>query len=448
MTAAHDTIVALATPPGRGGIGVIRVSGPASRGIAHAITGHPLEPRHAHFTAFRDADGQVMDTGIALLFAAPGSFTGEDVLEIHGHGSPVMLDLIMARLLALGARPARPGEFSQRAFLNGKLDLLQAEAIADLINSATEEAARSAQRTLQGDFSAAVNALADDLVAVRTLQEASIDFAEDLEDALEDQVAARLDEARGRLAHLLAHAARGRILNEGVRTVIAGPPNAGKSSLINALAGVPAAIVTAVAGTTRDVVRESVNVAGIPLHLADTAGLQDTADPVERLGIERTHTEIRSAGILLYVTDCRQGLGPADRRILEGVPPSLEIILVFNKSDLCAAPGRAAAEPGRRSVTLSALTGEGMDSLAAEIRAVVGVSHTEGLFFANRRHLAALETCSDHLARAAAHLQAAAGFELVAEELRLAHAALGEVTGAFTSDDLLDAIFSNFCIGK
>ncbi len=448
MTAATDTIVAVATPPGRGGIGVVRVSGPASPHIAHSLTGRVPADRQACFSAFREADGAIIDRGLGLYFAAPRSFSGEDVFEIHAHGSPVILDLLVKRAIELGARPAAPGEFSQRAFLNGKIDLVQAEAIADLINSATVEAARSANRTLEGVFSERVMAIRDALVHSRTAYEAAIDFADDLPAAMDVGEDRALDAVIHRLREVMDEASQGRVLNEGVKLVIAGPPNAGKSSLINRLSGYDSAIVSAIAGTTRDVVRESINLDGIPLHIVDTAGLQDTADPIELMGIERTHQEVRTARVLLYVIDGSIGPTAADESFLKESPPGLDAILVINKADLPSGAPPPTTAPTLPVVSISALTGQGLDDLKREMKARLHVEATEGLFFANRRHLAALDGAMAHIQRAREHATHGAGVELVAEELRLAQDALGEITGAFTTDDLLGSIFATFCIGK
>lgn len=448
MTAATDTIVAVATPPGRGGIGVVRVSGPASPHIAHSLTGRPPIPRQARFSAFKEADGGIIDRGLGLYFAGPHSFTGEDVFEIHAHGSPVILDLLVKRAIELGARPAQPGEFSQRAFLNGKIDLAQAEAIADLINSSTVEAARSAHRTLEGAFSHRLMAIRDAIIPVRTRYEAAIDFADDLPSTADRGYDPALDRVIHGLAEVMNEASQGRVLNEGVKLVIAGPPNAGKSSLINRLSGYDSAIVSAIAGTTRDVVRESINLDGIPLHIVDTAGLQDTADPVELMGIERTRQEVRTARILLYVIDGSLGFRTRDKAFLEDLPPDLDAILVLNKSDLGTMVPPGTVDKATPPVSISALTGQGLEDLRGEMKKRLHVATTDGLFFANRRHLAALERAMTHLQRARDHGIEGGGVELVAEELRLAHYALGEITGAFTTEDLLGSIFATFCIGK
>ncbi|MDZ7751677.1 MAG: tRNA uridine-5-carboxymethylaminomethyl(34) synthesis GTPase MnmE [Gammaproteobacteria bacterium] len=448
MTAATDTIVAVATPPGRGGIGVIRVSGPASALIAQSLTGRTPVDRQARFTAFRDAGGGIIDQGLGLYFAGPRSFTGEDVFEIHAHGSPVILDLLVKRAIELGARPAQAGEFSQRAFLNGKIDLAQAEAIADLINSSTVEAARSANRTLEGVLSDRVSVIRDAIVHIRTRYEATIDFTDDLPSAPEPAADPAFDVVIHRIREVLEQGVQGRVLSEGVKLVIAGPPNAGKSSLINRLSGYDSAIVSAIAGTTRDVVRESINLDGIPLHIVDTAGLQDTADPVELMGIERTHQEVQTAQILLYVIDGCVGPTPADESFLAGLPETLDRILIMNKADLTTTAPPTMVGGEFPMVALSALTGQGLECLREEIKSRLHIVTTEGLFFANRRHLAALETALGHICRGRDHGVDGTGVELMAEELRLAQEALAEITGAFTTDDLLGSIFSTFCIGK
>ncbi len=444
-----DTIAAIATPPGYGGVGILRVSGPGARAIALGLLGTLPAPRLAAHRRFRDRQGQALDDGIALFFPAPHSFTGEDVLELQGHGGPLVLDLLLREVLALGARPARPGEFSERAFLNGKLDLVQAEAIADLIAASTETAARLAGRNLQGAFSQEVQALVEALIRLRTYVEAAIDFPDEEIDFLADgQVAAELDHLLVQLQRVLAASAQGRLVREGMQLVIAGPPNAGKSSLLNALAGSERAIVTEIPGTTRDLLREEIQIDGLPLHIIDTAGLRPTRDPVEREGIRRARAQIEQADRVLWVLDDRE---PLDLAELEASPALLGVplTLVRNKIDLTGTPpGLRDTEQGSE-VTLSARTGAGLDLLKAHLKGVIGFTgNREGLFMARRRHLDALEAAHRGLLEAQALLRHDPAGELIAEQLRQVQRALGEITGAFSSDELLGRIFSSFCIGK
>jgi tRNA modification GTPase len=439
-----DTIVAIATPPGRGGIGVVRVSGPAAAVVARGVTGGLPPPRRAVARRFRDAAGAALDAGLALWFPAPQSFTGEDVLELHGHGGPVVLDLLVGRCIELGARPARPGEFSERAFLNDKLDLAQAEAVAALIDAGSAAAARAALRSLAGEFSARVHALEAGLVELRVYVEASIDFGEeDIELLEQGGVEIRLAALARELAALAASAEQGRLLQEGCTVVIAGRPNAGKSSLLNALAGHEAAIVTEVPGTTRDVLRERIDLEGLPVLLLDTAGLRDDPGRIEAEGIRRARAELARADHILYVVDAAD---PAARTALPGelaaLAADVPVTVVCNKSDLVAAPAG-------EGVPVSALTGRGLADLRDRLRTALGYRPGEaGVLSARRRHLDALARTRARLAVAAARLASGAGTELVAEELRLAHDALGEITGRFTSEDLLGRIFTSFCIGK
>jgi tRNA modification GTPase len=450
VNATRDTIAALATPPGRGGIGVIRVSGPLASSIAREILGEIPRPRRAVIRPFRDADGQTLDQGLALYFAAPASFTGEDVLELHGHGGPVVMDMLLARTLQLGARMAEAGEFSRRAFLNDKLDLAQAEAIADLIDSGSVEAARAALRSLQGEFSLAVNSLTEAVTEARMHVEAAIDFPEEEIDFLADtSLRARIEGAIELCAQIAAKARQGALMRDGMTVVIAGRPNAGKSSLLNRLAGYDAAIVTAIPGTTRDVLRERIAIDGMPLHIADTAGLRDEADIVEAEGIRRARQEMTRADRILYVVDGELRPDPAEvERELASLPQDVPVTLVINKIDLLAMTSRyEQSQPPRLYV--SAITGEGIDLLREHLKECMGFQGADsGTVSARRRHLDALTRADRHLQEARRQLLERRAGELMAEELRQAQRALAEITGEFTSDDLLGRIFSSFCIGK
>jgi tRNA modification GTPase len=442
-----DTIAAIASAPGAAGIGVVRVSGPRVPAIAEALLGRRPRPRHAHLAAFLDDHGTPIDRGLLLCFPAPHSYTGEHVLELQGHGSAVLLDLLLRRVCALGARLARPGEFTERAFLNGKLDLAQAEAVADLIAARSEAGARAALRSLEGAFSQRVGVLLDALIALRVHVEAAIDFPEEEIDFLADPAIARqLDGLRTRLADLLAEARRGVRLADGLKVAIVGRPNVGKSSLLNALAQSERAIVTPIAGTTRDVLRETVSLDGVVLELADTAGLRHTEDEVEREGVRRAHGELARADLALLVTDAEHA--QADLALLAALPPDLTRLVLLNKIDLDAAAPRQEDRAGLRHIWASACTGAGLDLLRAELRRLAGAYGSEGAFSARRRHVLALERVQAHLDHAATALAASRAGELAAEDLRQAQHALGEITGSYTSDDLLGAIFGSFCIGK
>lgn len=467
MLADHlDPIVAIATASGRGAVGIVRVSGPRLAAFVESLLGRPLAPRHASYLPFPDADGQAIDRGLALYFPAPHSYTGEDVLELQAHGGPVVLQLLVGRCLQVAAqagtdglpalpdlRLARPGEFTQRAFLNDKLDLAQAEAVSDLIEAGTEAAARSAGRSLSGAFSDEINTLRDRLIQLRMLVEATLDFPEEEIDFLEQANAVgRLQAIAAQLDTVLARARQGVLLREGITVVLAGQPNVGKSSLLNALAGAELAIVTPIAGTTRDKVTGTIQIEGVPLHVIDTAGLRESGDEVERIGIARSWEEIERADAVILLHDLTR-IGQADydagdARVAARLPPSLagsdRLLHVFNKSDAGAPP------TGRPGLLLSALTGEGIAALRAQLLVLAGwQSQPEGLFIARTRHLHALRTTREHLGRALAHAaQGDAALDLFAEELRLAHDALGEITGAFGVDALLGEIFSRFCIGK
>lgn len=449
--ATPDTIAAIATPAGIGGVGIVRVSGPHAPDIARAVLGLLPPPRVARYTAFRAADGTVLDQGLALYFPAPHSFTGEHVLELHGHGGPVVLDLIMQRVLAAGARPARPGEFSERAFLNGKLDLAQAEAVADLIESASAEAARAALQSLQGAFSARVRDLAEQLAGLRVHIEAALDFPEEELDLLADEnLQARARGIAAELEALTRDCRQGQLLRDGMTIVLSGRPNAGKSSLLNLLAQRDAAIVSAIPGTTRDVLREPIQIDGLPLHVVDTAGLRETRDEIETEGVRRARAALASADrVLLVIDDATEG-ETSIRALLAELGEGPAVTLVRNKIDVSGrVPGLVQRGPlGVPEVALSARDGRGLAALHEHLKSCIGYRPAgEGVFSARRRHLEALAACAAHLARVPDELGARRG-ELAAESLRQAQQALGEITGEFTSEDLLGRIFSQFCIGK
>jgi len=448
-----DTIAALATPPGKGGVGIVRISGPRARAIGEIITGKKLKPRFAHYGPFLLTTSQnspeVLDSGITLYFVAPHSFTGEDIVELQGHGGQVVLDLLLREILALGARMARAGEFSERAFLNDKIDLAQAEAIADLIDSASEQAARNAMHSLQGDFSRTIEELVEATIQLRMYVEAAIDFPEEEIDFLSDgHVASQLDNIEQRLQHVFRTARQGSLLREGMTLVIAGRPNAGKSSLLNALAGNDIAIVTDIAGTTRDVLREHIQIDGLPLHIVDTAGLREGADIVEQEGIRRAQREIERADRVLLVIDATQPLNLAAELTLlpELIRNSGRITLLLNKSDLAS---KDTSVTHIDTLAISAHTGAGINELKQYLKALVGYDAASGSgFSARRRHLDALTRALQHLADARTQLLSAVAGELMAEDLRQCQQALGEITGSFSSDELLGRIFSSFCIGK
>lgn len=444
--AAAATIAAIATPPGRGGIGVVRVSGPAVRAIARAIVGRLPEPRVATLADFLGASGEAIDHGIALFFPAPRSFTGEDVLELQGHGGPVVMRELLRRCVALGARVAEPGEFTRRAFLNERLDLAQAESVADLIDASSAEAAASAARSLAGVFSRRVHELVDGLIDLRMHVEACIDFPEEeIDPADRAAQAAKLASLRERLDLLLSEAQQGAVLREGLVVVLIGAPNVGKSSLLNRLAGEDLAIVTPTPGTTRDAVRATITLEGVPIHLIDTAGLRETPDEVERIGIERTWKAVESAGAALFITESARP-HPDEEGHLARLPAGLPIAHVTNKVDLSGEPPSPDAQGDGGRLRVSARTGAGVPALRSWLLRIAGWRpHGEGLFMARERHLQALQAAREALARSAGHAQA---FELYAEELRIAQSALGRITGAVSADDLLGAIFSRFCVGK
>jgi tRNA modification GTPase len=474
MLARHnDPIAAIATAPGRGAVGIVRVSGPSLAPLIQAICGRPLKPREATLLAFRAADGSSIDQGLAIHFPAPHSYTGEDVLELQAHGGPVVLQLLLARCLEAGGeadpaggaprlaglRVAQPGEFTERAFLNDKIDLAQAEAIADLIDASTEAAARSASRSLSGEFSREVHALRDALVHLRMLVEATLDFPDEEIDFLQQADAqGQLERLRQTLARVMQRARQGALLREGIKVVLAGQPNAGKSSLLNALAGAELAIVTPVPGTTRDVVSQTIQIEGVPLHVIDTAGLRDSQDHVEMIGIERAWGQIENADAVLFLhdltrwqdSDYQAGDASIARALTDKLHQTVPVIEVWNKLDAVMADAVPRAALAGASVTLSAKTGAGLDALRQRLLQVAGwQSAPEGVYIARERHVQALRRVEAHLAAAAAHLAAQSqSLELVAEELRLGQNALNEITGEFTSDDLLGVIFSSFCIGK
>ncbi|OEC34506.1 tRNA modification GTPase [Pseudomonas cuatrocienegasensis] len=455
MHPARDTIAAVATAQGRGGVGIVRVSGPLARTLAEQICQRSLRPRYAHYGPFHAEADQVLDEGLALFFPGPHSFTGEDVLELQGHGGPVVLDLLLRRCIQLGARLANPGEFSERAFLNDKLDLAQAEAIADLIEASSEQAARNALRSLQGAFSQRVHALTEALINLRIYVEAAIDFPEEEIDFLADgHVLSMLERVQHDLSTVEREAGQGALLRDGMNVVIAGRPNAGKSSLLNALAGREAAIVTEIAGTTRDVLREHIHIDGMPLHVVDTAGLRDTQDQVERIGVERAVQAIGNADRILLVVDssAKHAADPFALwpEFLDTRPDPAKVTLIRNKADLSGEPvALQTAADGLVTITLCARSAQGLDLLRDHLKACMGYEQTaESSFSARRRHLDALRRASSHLTHGHTQLTRAGAGELLAEDLRQAQQALGEITGAFSSDDLLGRIFSSFCIGK
>ncbi|AYQ30417.1 MULTISPECIES: tRNA uridine-5-carboxymethylaminomethyl(34) synthesis GTPase MnmE [unclassified Polaromonas] len=460
-----DPVVAIATAPGRGAVGIVRVSGKSVAPVIAALCGRALQPRQATYLPFRDAHGGVIDQGLAIHFPAPHSYTGEDVLELQAHGGPVVLQLLLARCLEAmpQLRVAQPGEFTERAFLNDKIDLAQAEGIADLIDASTETAARSAARSMSGEFSLAVNTLLDQLIHLRMLVEATLDFPEEDIDFLQKADArGQLERLQATLAVVMQRATQGAILREGIKVVIAGQPNAGKSSLLNALAGAELAIVTPIAGTTRDKVSQLIQIEGVPLHVVDTAGLRDALDEVEKIGVERAWAEIESADAVLFLHDLTRQVSAGDeqaainyiaadadiaRALAQKLPQNTQIIDVWNKSDLAPAAALKAAPGG---VFISAKTGAGLQALRQQLLQVVGwQAAPEGVFMARERHVRALRQVAGQLDKAHAQICAAnPALDLLAEDLRQAQLHLSEITGAFTPDDLLGEIFSRFCIGK
>lgn len=446
-SADTDTIAAIATAPGRGGIGVIRLSGKQAPIIASSITGRLPAPRQATLSRFLGDAGEVLDEGIALYFPAPHSYTGEDVLELQGHGGPAVLHMVLRRCLALGGRLAEPGEFSKRAFLNDKLDLAQAESVADLIDAASETAAKSAMRSLQGEFSKQVHALTDALIELRMLVEATLDFPEEEIDFLQRADAfGKLKAIQTRLDEVLQTARQGALLREGLQVVLIGQPNVGKSSLLNRLAGEEVAIVTAVPGTTRDTILQHIELEGIPLHIIDTAGLRETRDEVEQIGIARTWAVIEKANLALLLIDAAKGVVASDLEILEKLPRNLPVLKIFNKIDLSGDEACQIEANGETEIFLSAKNGQGMAFLHDQILRIAGWQPGgEGVFMARERHVRALSAAQEHLMAASERQNQ---LEFFAEELRLAQNALSSITGEFNADDLLGEIFSRFCIGK
>lgn len=450
-----DTIVAQATAPGRGGVGIIRVSGPKANQVALEVTGKTLKPRYAEYLPFQAEDSTVLDQGIALYFPNPHSFTGEDVLELQGHGGPVVMDMLIKRILGVdGVRAARPGEFSERAFLNDKMDLTQAEAIADLIDASSEEAAKSALQSLQGQFSQRIQTLVESLIHLRIYVEAAIDFPEEEIDFLADgKVSGDLQAIIDNLDAVRKEANQGAIMREGMKVVIAGRPNAGKSSLLNALSGKESAIVTDIAGTTRDVLREHIHIDGMPLHIIDTAGLRDASDEVEKIGIERAWDEIAQADRVLFMVDgtTTDATDPKDiwPDFVDRLPNSIGMTVIRNKADQTSEEMGICHVNDPTLIRLSAKTGAGVDALRSHLKECMGFSgNTEGGFMARRRHLDALERAAQHLQIGQEQLEGFMAGEILAEELRITQQHLNEITGEFSSDDLLGRIFSSFCIGK
>jgi len=456
MNHPTETIAAIATAPGQAGVGIVRVSGPQATVIAFSLLGYAPKPRYAHYGPFKDRQGELIDEGIGLFFPNPHSFTGEDVFELQGHGGTVILDLLLREVCALGARLARPGEFSERAFLNDKLDLAQAEAIADLIESSSEQAARCAVRSMQGVFSRRIETLVDAVTHLRIYVEAAIDFPEEEIDFLADgKVATGLQNLRDQLQGIMLEAQQGTILRDGMKVVIAGRPNAGKSSLLNALAGREAAIVTAIEGTTRDVLREHIHIDGMPLHIIDTAGLRDSPDEVEQIGIARAWDEIRQADRILLMVDATTTDKTSPHEIwpdfIDQLPAAAPITVIRNKVDLSGeSVGLFEISPQQAPVVrLAAKSSAGLDSLRDHLKQCMGfASTTEGGFLARRRHLDALERAAEFLVQGQAQLEGYGAGELLAEDLRAAQDALGEITGQITPDELLGKIFGSFCIGK
>jgi len=442
-----ETIAAIATAPGSGGIGIVRVSGPACKTIAAGILGHCPPPRHAAYLDFKDNDGSLIDRGIAIYYAAPNSYTGEDVLELQAHGGTALMQILLARCIALGARQAEPGEFTRRAYLNDKMDLAQAEAVVDVINASTEAAARSAVRSLSGEFSSHIQALLGRLIELRMYVEACLDFPEEEIDFItQGRVGEKLKAIQQELAAVFQSAKQGNLLREGIQVVLIGQPNVGKSSLMNQLAGEDVAIVTSIAGTTRDVIKSAIQIDGVPLHIIDTAGLRETIDEVEKHGIARTWRALENADVALLLVDATHGIGETEKSIIERLPAVLPKIWIHNKIDLSAEAPKKVLLEQETHIYLSAKHGQGLDLLREHLLSLAGWQPSgEGVFMARKRHLDALAKVDEHLMHAIELLGQA---ELVAEELKLAQESLSEITGEFTPDDLLGEIFSKFCIGK
>jgi len=443
----NDTIAAIATASGAGGIGVVRLSGQLSRNIATQILGCCPAPRYAAYLDFKQANGSLIDRGIAIFYQNPHSYTGEDVLELQAHGGTALMQILLARCIELGARQAEPGEFTRRAYLNDKIDLAQAEAVADVINAATMEAALSAIRSLSGEFSQSINSLLHQLIELRMYVEACLDFPEEEIDFItQGHVAEKIASNQQVLATIFSKAKQGALLREGIQVVLVGQPNVGKSSLMNALAGEEVAIVTPIAGTTRDAIKSAIQINGVPLHIVDTAGLRDTDDEVEKIGIARTYRATETAHIALLLVDTAHGIGNAEKSILRRLPQEIGKIWVHNKIDISREGSRILEKDGETHIYLSAKTNEGLDLLKQYLLERVGYrQNSEGVFMARARHLEALKLVEQHLANANLQIKSA---ELVAEELRLAQESLSSITGEFTPDDLLGEIFSKFCIGK
>lgn len=451
MTHSSDTIAAIATAPGKGGVGIVRLSGEKAAEIGEKIAGILPAPRYADYRPLKNNTDEVIDHGIVIYFKAPNSYTGEDVFEIQGHGGPVVLNLILKTAVELGARIAAPGEFTERAFINEKMDLAQAEAVADLIESTTEQAARAASRSLQGEFSHRIQSLLDSLIHIRMYIEAALDFPEEEIDFLSDkQLHQRMQTLQSDMSSVMKSVRQGQLLREGMTVVILGQPNAGKSSLLNALSGSDAAIVTDIAGTTRDVLQQQIHIDGLPLNIIDTAGLRETDDVVEAEGVKRAWRAVEDADRVLLLVDASKGISEADQKIIKDLPPQCDYDVVYNKIDLCSQQPRIVEQDddNRTAIYLSAANNDGVDLLATHLEKSIGYEqNSEGLFTARQRHVDALQIADEHIELSAQQLAASAG-ELAAEELRLAQEQLSKITGAFTNDDLLGEIFSSFCIGK
>jgi tRNA modification GTPase len=450
MMKATDTIAAIATASGRGGIGVIRVSGPATTDICQAIFAQQLEPRKAYYKSFKDDDNSVIDSGLALFFKAPASYTGEDTLELQGHGGPVVLDMLLKRVVSLGARLARAGEFTERAFLNNKMDLAQAEAVADVIDAGTEQAVRSAQRSLHGEFSEQIQLLQNKITNIRLYVESAIDFSdEDIDFLASDELSKKREDLKQQFVRIQRVAKQGSLLRDGMTVVLAGSPNAGKSSLLNALTQKDSAIVTDIAGTTRDTLKEHIQIDGMPLHIIDTAGLRETTDIVEQEGVKRARSAIQSADRVLLVVDDRERGKASTKERLESIPKSIPVTVIYNKVDLTGATPGLVLESKDPVINLSIKSGEGLEDLRQHLKQCMGFhSGEEGVFMARRRHLEALKKAERLYIEGIEQFADHQAGELFAEDLRQAQNALSEITGTVTVDDLLGEIFSSFCIGK